>query len=276
MDTVSAPVVVAVDGSETARRAVAWAAAEAARRHVGLRIVYAIGLPDISPGSKLYPPPEWFDAQREVAKTVLADAAEAADEAAPGIDVTTEPRENAPLDVLLDASTRAKILVLGEPAGVLTGLLSGSPAARVASDALCPVVIVRGSEVAGPVVVGVDAGAANEAAIEAAFTEASMAGDSLVAVHVQRDDESEPADRALADQLAGWRQKFPDVSVEQVVPRGKPRQRLIDWSAKARLMVVGSRGHGGFAGLLLGSTSHALLHHADCPVMIVRTPERRS
>ncbi|ROS44709.1 universal stress protein family protein [Amycolatopsis thermoflava] len=74
----------------------------------------------------------------------------------------------------------------------------------------------------------------------------------------------------LAERMAGRQERYPDVKVDRVVVRDRPRHQLIDWSRQAQLVVVGGRGCGGFAGLLLGSTSQALIHHAECPVMVVR------
>jgi nucleotide-binding universal stress UspA family protein len=76
--------------------------------------------------------------------------------------------------------------------------------------------------------------------------------------------------RLLSERLAGWSEKYPDVPVQRLVTRHRPAATLIEQSAHAQLVVVGSRGRGGFAGLLLGSVSHALLHHAACPVAVVR------
>ncbi|MFI5615502.1 universal stress protein [Amycolatopsis sp. NPDC051903] len=83
----------------------------------------------------------------------------------------------------------------------------------------------------------------------------------------------ETGHRLLAQRLAGWQEKYPDVHVERQVEHDKPRHRLLALSHTAQLVVVGCRGRGGFAGLMLGSTSQALLHHANCPVMVVRSGE---
>jgi len=74
----------------------------------------------------------------------------------------------------------------------------------------------------------------------------------------------------LAERLAGWSEKYPDVEVRRRVVRDRPAAELVDLSRTARLVVVGSRGRGGVRGLLLGSVGHALIHHAHCPVLVAR------
>ena len=142
----------------------------------------------------------------------------------------------------------------------------------------------------GPVVVGVDGSALSAQAVGAAFEEASFRGVELVALHVWSDLGSaafeDPRAAALAPQsleeeehavlsesLAGWSEQYPDVKVRREVYLDNPRGRLLDWSAKAQLVVVGSRGRGGFRGMLLGSTSNTLIASAKCPVMVVRPEE---
>ncbi|MFD2395911.1 universal stress protein [Prauserella oleivorans] len=135
-------------------------------------------------------------------------------------------------------------------------------------------------------VVGVDGSPLSERAIGYAFDEACFRGVDLVAVHTWSDSDTdifsqarmyfdwEPMrdteERRLAERLAGWRELYPDVTVHRVLVKDRPRHELLEWSRKAQLVVVGSRGRGGFRGMLLGSTSHALVHNAECPVMIAR------
>jgi nucleotide-binding universal stress UspA family protein len=76
----------------------------------------------------------------------------------------------------------------------------------------------------------------------------------------------------LAERLAGWGEKYPDVRVQRVVTRDRPARALVDESRRAQLVVVGSRGRGAAAGLLLGSVSHAVLYRAHCSVAVVRPP----
>jgi nucleotide-binding universal stress UspA family protein len=150
------------------------------------------------------------------------------------------------------------------------------------------VVVVRGTETAhGPVVVGVDGSPTSEAALAFAFDEASTRGAVLVAVMTSQDftvdsaynvsrmaadwaQVEEDERRLLAQRLAGWQEKHPDVDVHRVVLRDRPARALMRYAAQAQLLVVGSHGHGGFTGMLIGSTSQALVHHAPCPLAIVR------
>ncbi|KID31348.1 universal stress protein UspA-like protein [Prauserella sp. Am3] len=197
-----------------------------------------------------------------------------------------------PIPCLVRASERARLLVLGTSAHRgITGLIVGSTTIALVAHSRGPVVSVRGADGAGgtdrrPVVVGVDGSPLSERALGHAFDEASFRGVALVAVHTWSDADTtvfsqsrmhfdwEPVrdteERSLAERLAGWRERYPDVPVERVLVKDKPRHELIEWSTRAQLVVVGSRGRGGFRGMLLGSTSHALIHNAGCPVMIAR------
>jgi nucleotide-binding universal stress UspA family protein len=163
-------------------------------------------------------------------------------------------------------------------------------AGAVATHGRCPVVVIRGGaeDLEGkPVVVGVDGSPASEAAIAFAYDEASRLGVPLIALHTWTDTITAAAFamapyavdwfevqneelRLLAERLAGWQEKYPDVQVQRVLTRDHPARSLIDQAREAQLVVVGSRGRGQVAGLLLGSTSQALLHHAPCPLVIVR------
>ncbi|MGC7096476.1 universal stress protein [Amycolatopsis lurida] len=284
------PVLVAVDGSESALDATRWAAEEAARLHAPLLVVTAYGLEDVSFAAPLYPPTEWVDAQKEAAERVVATALAAAKEIEPAVSAETRVSPLGSVAALRELSGEARLLVLGEPRGAVSGLVVGSTSIPVLTAADCPVVVVRGRDGGrpeGPVVVGVDGSTNSEAAIAQAFAAASVRQVPLVAVHTWHDGDSEvlfsrsrvefdwepvndAEQRVLAERLAGWREQYPDVTVQQVVQQDKPRHRLLEWSAKACLVVVGTRGRGGFAGLVLGSTSQALAHHADCPVLVVR------
>ena len=172
--------------------------------------------------------------------------------------------------------------------GGFRGMFVGSVSAAVCAHGHCPVVVVRGRlPGAGPVVVGVDGSEAGEAALAFAFEEAACRQVPLVAVHTWVDTSvaetwsalpidvdwaavAEDERRLLAERMAGWQEKYPDVQVRQEVVRDRPVRGLLACAKEAQLVVVGSRGRHGFRGTGLGSTSQALLHHGECPVAVVR------
>ena len=285
------PVVAGVDGSECALQAVRWAAAEAVRRRRPLRLVAAHAWPA---GGLVGDPGLGVDPQavlRDVVRGHLATAATAAATASPELLVEQVEVTGLPVPVLQGESARAELVVLGDRGlGGFTGLLIGSVAVALAAHAACPVVVVRGAEPdrpapREPVVVGVDGSPASEAAVAFAFDAAALRGVPLVAVHTWQDTLVDPtlaplidwkaaeADErgVLAERLAGWAEKYPDVEVRLLVTRDRPARALVEESGRAQLVVVGSRGRGGLAGMLLGSVSQALLRHAACPVVVTRT-----
>lgn len=292
---VSAPVVVGIDGSPASLEAVAVAGREARMRATGLRVVHAFFRPMMR--APLDPfsmgPPE--GGLRSQALELVDEAVRHAREAEP--DVVTEGAAvtGDTLPVMVEESRGAALAVVGSRGlGAFVGLLLGSTAVQLAAHSHCPVLVVRGAgdpAREGPVVAGVDGSGAGDAAIEFAFAEAAMRGTGIVAVHawspwkVEVPPPQDPAapyasgagdlaaneERLLAEALAGRQERYPDVSVDRRVLRGGPREALIEASREAGLVVVGARGRGGFTGMLLGSVSQALLHHADCPVAVVRS-----
>lgn len=283
-------VVVGVDGSAQALRAVRWAAPEARRRRAALRLITAfawtddrmVGLPAL--GSAPY-----GEHLRSAATKALAAAAATAAEADPDVSVVQELVPGFPGGVLLEESKTAELLVVGDSGrGRIASALAGSVTLGVAAKSACPVVVVRGLPMAPggllPVVVGIDGTPLSEAAIAFAFDVASAWRVPLVAVHTWLDEVNDPAlaelvdwqsaavqaEEVLAERLAGWGEKYPDVAVHRLVARGLAGHALLDQAAKAQLVVVGSRGHGEIAGLLLDSVGNALVHKATCPVAIVR------
>jgi nucleotide-binding universal stress UspA family protein len=197
-------------------------------------------------------------AHRHAAERVVSEAVDGARATGWGVPVTGELTVGWPAAVLANESRTASLVVLGDRGlGGFTGLLVGSVAVQVAAHAVCPVLVARGTAHRGDVLLGVDRSEANETAIGLAFEEAAL----------RRTEADE--DRALTEAIAPWQDKYPDVTVHRRLVRGRVRPVLIDATRRARLVVVGSRGRGGFTGLLLGSVSQALLHHADCPVAIV-------
>ncbi|MFI0462957.1 universal stress protein [Saccharopolyspora sp. 5N102] len=275
--------IVGVDGSESALNAVRWAAADAALHRVPLRLI-SVGAESLPDKARV--------AEEVARRRWLAVAVRQVDEVAPEVETTSELRRGAPHAVLVEASAQGRRVIVGiRGLGEGGGMMVGSTAETVAMHAECPVVVVRARDVEpadpGPILVGVDGSRVGEAAVAAAFEEASVRHAPLVAVHVWMDVEVEPwlardddrewesideAERAvLAERLAGWREKYPDVEVHRVVERDRPVRYLVGHGREAQLIVVGSRGRGGMTGMLLGSTSRALLHMAPCPVLIARS-----
>lgn len=285
----SGVVVVGVDGSDGALETARWAADEAARRRARIRLVHAFGwTTEVVAGH-----PALGEQRRDVlldhARRHLVTAAAAVAGRAPDVPVEHELVVGHPIAVLVGESRGAELLVIGDRGlGRIGGLLLGSVAVALASHGACPVVVVRGAELeppsSAPVVVGIDGSEVSERALAFAYEEAALCGAPLVAVHTWLDLVCDPAagllvdwaaveaeeHAALGERLAGWARTHPDVPVRRVVTRDGPALALLTEAEGARLVVVGSRGRGGFAGLLLGSVSHAVLHRSPCPVAVVR------
>jgi nucleotide-binding universal stress UspA family protein len=284
----SAPIVVGVDGSASALTAAKWAAEEATRYRVPLKLVHAYLLPTRGYPEIVLTGHEVREAFEKQGRQWVEEAAAAARAAAPELAVETEVVFDRPAAALIEASHGARLVVLGSQGlGGFSGLLVGSVAVAVSSHGKSPVVVVRdGVRRDGPVVVGVDGSPTSEEAIGFAFAEASVLGAPLTAVIAWTDflvdsafhsrftvDWAQVEDeqlRLLAERLAGWQEKYPDVSVNRVVVHDRPVRALLKEAADARLLVVGSHGQGGFTGMLLGSTSQALVYHAPCPLAVVR------
>ncbi|MFE0677232.1 universal stress protein [Streptomyces sp. NPDC058867] len=291
----SGPVVVGVDGSESSRNAVRVAAGEAALRGVGLRLVHAFGWPSSHVPPRRAP---WNPANagvRDLVDDTLGEAQAAAHAVAPQVEIAREVVLGEPVAVLELESRTASLAVVGSRGLSRFGaLLLGSTASHLAAHGRCPVLVVGGRpDPSGPVLLAVDGSPRSAAAVEFAFAHASLHGSGLLALHVwntrtERVYESpgdppfvtydegrlrDEEERVLAEALGGLRERYPDVEVTGRLVRGRIRHTLIEASAEAALVVIGARGHGGFGGLLLGSVSQAVLHHARSPVAVVRVDE---
>ncbi|AMW15143.1 universal stress protein UspA [Streptomyces qaidamensis] len=285
-------VVVGVDGSASSLAAVEVAAREARLRGAGLRVVHAFVWPAAHVPLEPSPlgPPE--GGLRNMVDRLVTEAVERARAVAPDVDTSHVVVTAEPLTVLEAQSRAAELVVVGSRGmGGFVGLLVGSTAVHLAAHGSCPVLVVREQPHAdGPIVLGVDGSAAGQKAVDFAFAEAALRDAPLVALHTWTtwnapmpapQDPSMPyanppgalaegEERLLSEALAGHQERYPGVPVEHKVVHGGTRESLIEASRSAQLMVVGARGRGGFAGLLLGSVSQALLHHAHCPVAVVR------
>ncbi|RZT77136.1 nucleotide-binding universal stress UspA family protein [Micromonospora violae] len=276
-----AEILVGYDGSTDASVALNWAVEEA--RHSGqpVRLAYVfewltvagwVG-PGVAPGV-------WPDdtARQQVDDLVRKAAADAAT-ANPGITITGEVYDGPPALVLQERSAEAGLLVLGSRGhGGFGGLLVGSTAVSVSAHAHCPVVVVRDGAAHGsadPVVVGVDGSEPALVALGFAAERAAQRQLPLRVLHAWTAGPGGaagvPDERAAVEQaLEPWRRTFPQLAVTVDLMPTSPAAMLIEASRAARLVVVGSRGRGGLAGMLLGSVSQQLIQHADCPVAVVR------
>lgn len=291
-------VVVGVDGSSGSLDAVCWAALEARRRGVRLHIVHAWLAPLVNASVVPLLGVRGGPTLRTDATKVVSEAAARAVAAAPGIRVETSLVSGDAAAALVKASGDADLLVVGHRGtGGLAGLLAGSVAVAAVSHAACPVVVVRGQqETGGRVIVGVAGSRSCRHAVDAAFAAAWRSSVGIVAMHAyeiapphrafaERVAETSGTATALRDhlvaaeqdakdlveqQVAAARQRYPEVPVDIRVVEGPAAQELVRASAGASLVVVGRRGSGGLAALPSGSTSHTLVHHAHCPVLVDR------
>ncbi|WP_326561686.1 universal stress protein [Micromonospora sp. NBC_01796] len=283
------PILVGYDGSPSAWAALAWAVDEAARAHRSVLLAYSFEWFNVT--APVVPEvANWSDltARRDAQAMVVAAAAEAAKSRA-DVAVSAVLLDGPPAVALAEQSRQAALLVVGNRGhGGFADLLVGSTSVAVAAHAHCPVVVVRGVEPdpedsGRRIVVGFDGSQCSLLALGYAF---DLAMEWEVPLHVIAAWTPPPpqyvpvaynpvavtnAERAaLDDLLVNWRQKHPEVAVTTEVVADTPGRALVNASRNAQLVVVGSRGHGGFGGLLLGSVSQQLLHHSRCPVAVVR------
>jgi len=290
------PIVVGIDGSSVSKVAVDWAARTAAMREVPLKLVHVLNPPAVMAFPEVPMPSGFLQWQEEEGRTLLAAAVTTAEEAAllvgtgsKSLTLTTEMVSGSSVPALVDESTRAQMVVVGcRGRGALARGLLGSVSTGLVHHAHCPVAIIHDEDPLmphpskAPVVVGVDGSPASERAVEIAFEEASFRGVDLVAVHAWSDtgvfefpgiDWSvlrAGAEETLSERLAGWGERYPDVLVRRVVVADRPAHQLLEQAQSAQLLVVGSHGRGGFAGMLLGSVSTAVIHAARMPVIVAR------
>lgn len=289
-------IVIGVDGSSASRMAVQWAAREAAMRNVTLSLIHVIFAQSWGPalfGKRPAVAPELNQQQQEVGQKWIADAIKVVEDS---LEREARPRINSevllarPVPTLVDLSEQAQMIVVGcRVQGLLDRVLLGSVSTGLVHHAHCPVAVIPDeallpSELSQlPVVVGIDGSPASELATAIAFEEASWRGVELVAIHAWSDAEvfdigtsewsaeQAGAVQALAERLAGWQERYPDVDVHRRIVSGDPARHLIEQAEWSQLVVVGSRGRGGFPGMLLGSVSTAVVQAGRAPVIVARS-----
>ncbi|WP_329537576.1 universal stress protein (plasmid) [Streptomyces sp. NBC_01450] len=288
------PLVVGVDGSDSCLLAVGWALDEAERHGLPLRLVYASlwaryegGLPSVGQGRP---------SERVLAEHIVASAAERAERRNSDVKVTTDIVPGGAADVLVREGNNAFALVRGSRGrGELKGLLLGSVGLAVAGRAHCPVVVVRGDRagLAGTherILLGLGEADTSVEAVRFAFREAEVRGCILDVVHAWRkpshdrsgervraegptDVYKERASAFLDAQLKAATAEYPHVRTRRATLEGPASKILVDRSAAADLVIIGARRRTGHFGFQLGCVSHAVLHHGQCPVVVV--PQRQ-
>lgn len=285
-------IVVAVDGSEESDAAVLWAADESVLRRTPITLCHVIS-PLIATWPvtpEAYAGPEWYE---ENASDVLAKAHKIADAQIhhAGLDLSVDERvlHGNVVEAITEFTRNAELVVAGcRGLGAFGRVMLGSTSRGLVRHAHCPAVVVHHhanrspSSTAGqPVLLGIDGSPVSEAATAFAFDEAARRHVAVVALHVWTDVGLFPAfmdwdqvradaHEVLAERLAGWQERYPDVHIERQVECDRPARRLIEGAEHAQLVVVGARGRGGFAGMHLGSVATAVAAHAAAPVVVVR------
>ena len=283
-------ILVGVDGSAESDAAIRWAADEAVMRGLPVTLMHVVTpiLVSWPLGPALANITEW---QEDNARRVIAHAQKTLDASVSDTELPEargEVRYAGSVGDLVDATKDAWMVVVGNSdLGAVGRAVLGSVSGGLVHHAHCPVTVVHEtdtdlSERTSPVLLGIDGSPASEAATALAFDEASRRGVDLVALHAWSDvgvfpilgmDWRKYEDRGheeLAERLAGWQERFPDVHVRRRLVCDQPARWLIDESREAQLVVVGSRGRGGYTGLLLGSVSSAVARAAKAPVIVVR------
>lgn len=287
-------ILVGVDGSAAALGAVRWAARNAALRSVPLALVHAA---DASL-------PEWFEIaamagfrqwQKRRARRFIESAIKAAREITgerDPIQIDSRVFHSASVATLIDLSAEVEMVVVGRRGGMLARSALGSVSSALVYHAHRPVAVIHGENTLGgnvaraPVLVGIDGSPASEAATAIAFEEASRRGVGLVALHAWTDPRVSGSntsfqdakwdaqlsgeEEVLAERLAGWHERYPDVRVRRRIEIGDPARWLISASERAQLIVVGSRGWNRISGGLLGSVGAAVVNRAKVPVIVAR------
>jgi nucleotide-binding universal stress UspA family protein len=288
----STTVLVGYDGSQASRAALDWAIAAAGEWRARLRVLVAWSLPplELSAVEQGMGDPAVLEGEEDYGTELLDEALGLARSA--GLEAGGFVAGDSPAHALVEASADADFLVVGSRGrGTFTALLLGSVSRQVATHAKCTTVIVRApaDPAAREIVVGVDGSEQSLRALDFAVDLADRRGMALRVLHTWdvppvgaitgvptfsppefiRDLKGAEA-RVIGEAIAGLRARYPDTELIEDLRQGGPVQALTEASEHAAMVVVGTRGRGGFLGLVLGSVSHGISHHAHCTVVVVR------
>ncbi|NUP46611.1 MAG: universal stress protein [Catenulispora sp.] len=284
-------VVVGYDHSPSSERALIAAGREAAWRDAGVTVVHVFHYVS-APSPMFYVPADLEAALKDAAEGAAADGMALVRGRYPGMTVEARVIAGPAGEGLAEAARGADLLVLGSRGrGGFTGLLLGSVSMRTLSLASCPTMIVRGTprEPLDAIVLALDVRDPADEVLEYAFAEASRRGARLRVVNawdqdwgaVDRAEIDAEVDRATARALADvrgtvesvlrpWRARFPGVHSDVEVSNGAPGAVLTAATADADLIITGARRRRDrHPGLRLGPVTQTVLHHADCPVVVV-------
>ena len=206
------------------------------------------------------------------------------------VSVKSEIVFSTPARALVKMSDEAEMIVVGSSGkGMLARGVLGSVSSSVVRNANCPVALIRDEDPLipdpqhAPVLVGTDGSPASELATEIAFDQASRRGVELIALHAFHDVPAfdlqgldwsalvSTVESTFAESLAGWQERYPNVTVQRVVVCDQPARQLIERAESAQLVVVGSHGRGGIERLMLGSVANTILHSVRIPVIVARS-----
>lgn len=277
--------IIGVDGSEQSRAALDWGLRRAGERGASVELMYVTDDTFLSESVAFV-----SEAQKASDEMLSAECAYAKQSGFTG-SVSGTAVVGHPVTELEQASKRADLLVLGAHSGSrFAGTFFGTRAVKVAAVAHCPVAVIpkprTDVERVPGIVVGVDGSEPSKRAIAVAAAEASRAGVPLIAVYawmppltpgleyLWSEDliaaQRSAAEEAIAIGTAGLAERYPDLEVQRKLVQAPPVTALVEAATGADLLVVGSRGHGGFSRLLLGSVSHGVLQELPCPTLVTR------